>query len=227
VSVIQKKIFCLSLQRTGTTSTGKFLNDAGFKCAGWDVSARNNWTKLCYEGDYEPIFNSGDFCEYNAFEDAPWFYPEFFKVLYHRFPGSKFLLFTRDADKWFDSTLLHSNGKVLGHNQVHTKIYRRELEFYERLGRGEFRDQIEPPNSLEVNQYPMALTEQHRQHYTQLYRLYHMEVKNFFSRNAPSLIYTGTLEDEEKWQKLSAFLGVTTDKDYSVHQNKASEWNRK
>lgn len=220
----KKRIFCLSYQRTGTTSTGQFLNDHGYRCAGWGVSAKQNWTNKCYEGDFESIFRSRAFNKYNAFEDAPWFYPDFFKVLYHRFPGAKFILLTRDADKWFDSMLLHSGGDILGHNQIHTKVYRRELEYFERLAKGEFKDQSEPPMAKEKNKYPMELKEEHREWYKGLYALHLAEVENFFKRHNSAALHVGRLEDTDKWQKLAQFLGVKANAEYSAHQNKASEW---
>lgn len=79
------RVFCISIQRTGTTSVGKFFRDFGFAWAGWSHSYRNNWTWLHYNGDYEAIFSSDDFQKSNAFEDSPWWYPGFYRILYHRF----------------------------------------------------------------------------------------------------------------------------------------------
>lgn len=130
------RVFCISIQRTGTTSVGKFFRDFGFSWAGWPQSARNNWPFLHYEGNYEKIFGSDDFRKANAFEDSPWWYPGFYRVLYHRFPNSKFVLFTRDPDSWFRSMIKHSGGNVLGQPIVHCKNYRRETEYFQLLSQG-------------------------------------------------------------------------------------------
>ena len=39
-----KKIFCISFQRTGTTSTGQFFIDHGYSVATWAVGKRNKWS---------------------------------------------------------------------------------------------------------------------------------------------------------------------------------------
>ena len=135
-----EKIFCISMQRTGTTSVGKFFRDFGFSWAGWPTSHRNGWGNSWYEGNYEKIFSSEDFKLTNAYEDGPWFAPDFYKVLYHRFPTAKFLLFERDPDAWFKSMLRHSGTNILGRSRNHCKLYRRELEYFDLLDRGIIND---------------------------------------------------------------------------------------
>ena len=137
------KVFCVSMQRTGTSSVGKFFRDFGFAWAGWPADRRNSWSLSWYEGNYEKIFNSLEFKMTNAYEDSPWFLPGFYKVLFHRFPDAKFILFTREPDGWFKSMLKHSQGSVLGRAKVHCKIYRRELEYFELLNSGLFDEEKE------------------------------------------------------------------------------------
>src|SRR5690349_11662948 len=78
------RVFCLSMQRTGTTSTGRFFRDVGYAWAGWPADERNQWSQAWYRGDFEAIFSSPEFRAANAFEDSPWFLPDFYKVLFHR-----------------------------------------------------------------------------------------------------------------------------------------------
>ena len=126
-----ERVFCLSMQRTGTTSVGKFFRDFGYSWAGWLADEKNDWSVAWYRGDFETIFSSPDFCTANAFEDSPWFLPDFYKILFNRFPRAKFVLFTREPDSWFLSMLRHSGGDVIGHSRIHCKVYRRELEYFE------------------------------------------------------------------------------------------------
>jgi len=126
----QVKIFCISTQRTGTTSVGDFFKHFGYKVADWPISNMNNWSYYWENGDFETIFNSKNFKNNQVFEDDPWWLPEFYKVLYHRFPKAKFILFTRDPEKWFSSMLNHSGGRILGNSKRHCKVYRREEDFY-------------------------------------------------------------------------------------------------
>ncbi len=82
------KIFCISLQRTGTTSTGQFYKDHGYSVATFDMSFKNLWTVDYFRGNYEVIFRSKDFGSSQVFEDDPWWIGDFYKVLYHRFSDS-------------------------------------------------------------------------------------------------------------------------------------------
>ena len=181
------------MQRTGRTSVGKFFRDFGFRWAGWPADSKNGWSSSWYEGDYEAIFSSTDFRSANAYEDSPWFLPDFYKVLYHRFPDSKFILFTRDADEWFQSMMKHSGGDVVGDNRIHCKIYRRELEFFDLLLSGHLSEEI--------------------------YRLHNTEVIDFFRRHAPESLYSARLEDPDKWKRLGEFLGVQVLEGYKSHEN--------
>ena len=130
-----QKIFCISIQRTGTTSVGGFFKHFGYVSRGWPACRKNDWSRLWYDGDYESIFSSKDFKTGQLFEDSPWWHPEFYKVLFHRFPQSKFILISRDPDRWFDSMVSHSSGNVLGDPKQHCKVYRREGEFYSQFER--------------------------------------------------------------------------------------------
>ena len=117
----KEKIFCISFQRTGTTSVGNFFKEHGFNVQGYKKEISRKWSFLYYQGDYEAIFEDIDFKKNQVFEDNPWWLGDFYKYLYHRFPRAKFLLLTRDPDKWFDSMLNHSKRKTLGNTFLHSK----------------------------------------------------------------------------------------------------------
>lgn len=212
------RVFCLSMQRTGTTSVGKFYRDFGFRWAGWPADQQNDWSGAWYEGDFERIFSSPKFRSSNAFEDSPWFLPDFYKVLFFRFPNSKFILFTRDPDAWFQSMLRHSNGYVPGRTRIHCKVYRRETEYFDLLHSNVIH---EDDGGQPLAEKTMKLVG-HEDHYKEVYRLYNTEVQDFFKRHSPSSLHVGRLEDPEKWKSLGAFLGIEVPENYQSHEN-ASE----
>ena len=213
-----ERFFCISMQRTGTTSVGKFFRDFGFRWAGWPADKKNNWSGSWYEAAYEDIFGSQDFREANAFEDSPWFCPDFYKVLFHRFPNSKFILFTRDRDAWFQSMVNHSNGNVIGGARGHSKVYRRELEYFDLLHSGAIDEKVE--NELR-SEKKMKITG-HAEQYNEVYRLHNTEVQDFFRRHAPEALHVGTLEDPDKWKKLGKYLGIEVPDNYSSHENQSN-----
>jgi hypothetical protein len=208
----EQRIFCISMQRSGTTSVGKFFRDFGFRWAGWPADADNGWSEAWYRGDFESIFGSPDFQAANAFEDSPWWSPDFYKALFHRFRGSKFVLMTRDPDAWFRSMLAHSSGNVIGDNRSHCKCYRRELEFFDLLAS----DQID---DLPEGKGRAMTIIGHDEHYKDIYRLHNTEVLDFFAQYGPEMLHHGSLEDPLKWQKLGKFLGVEVPESYDSHLN--------
>ena len=202
-------IFCISFQRTGTTSVGQFFADHNFRVATSYTSRTNEWTLKWFKGDYESIFNSLTFRSHQVFEDDPWWCLDFYKVLFHKFPNSKFILLERDADKWFDSMVTHSGGKTLGNTLIHSHLYRRENEYYETCDNiGFYKNQTD--NSL-------TISEKNRTHYTEIYKLRNQEVKDFFKHFASERLFYGSLEDVQKWTKIGAYCGFNVDINYGVH----------
>ena len=218
------KIFCISMQRSGTTSVGRFFQDHGIPWAGWPADRDNNWSRAIHEGDFEAVFSSRDFKNARGFEDSPWFMPGLFKILYHRFPGSKFILLTRDPDAWFSSMLSHSEQTILGSHKIHASLYRREIEYYKLLDGGDL-DGLDPlpdsRNTTKEDREKMTLSGWD-EHYKSLYQLYTREVKDFFSRNDPETLFHGSLEDPDKWVKIGSFLGINVNPAYDSHENRSA-----
>lgn len=212
------KIFCISMQRTGTTSVGQFFKNQNFKVADWGISHMNKWSYYWEEGDFETIFNSKDFRNNQVYEDSPWWLPEFYKILYHRFPNSKFILFTRNEDDWFNSMVSHSKGKIPGNTKRHCKVYRRETDFYNLFSEPKERihyNEMSIDNLLELRGY--------EKHYKDIYRIRNQEIKDFFARKKSDALFTCELEDPEKWKKLGQFLNLIVPDDFEIHKNKSSK----
>ncbi|WP_419656810.1 hypothetical protein Dvar_59330 [Desulfosarcina variabilis str. Montpellier] len=216
----RKKIFCISMQRNGTTSVGDFLSEHGIRVARWKDSVNNNWTYHWSLGDFETIFNSIAFKSFQAYEDDPWWMPDFYKVLYHRFPKSKFILFYRNSDDWFDSMVRHSDGKTLGNTYRHCKIYRRLSEFYQKLDSQKgFKPTANTVDNL------MLIEERSRNHYKMVYEEYNREATEFLSKVSKDQFFLCSLYDSEKWHKLGKFLGINVKNNYNVHSNKSNAHN--
>jgi hypothetical protein len=210
------KIFCISIQRTGTTSVGDFFESFGFKRSGWPTTLKNNWGRAFFDGDFESIFNSKDFRDSEIFEDGPWSVGHFYKVLFHRFPDARFVLFTRDADAWFDSMVSHSKGKTLGNTFRHCCNYQRETEYYNFVG-----DNHQYSANYIDNLLP--ITEAERMHYKEIYVNRNRQAIDFFNSKDPnfSRFIHLELEDEKKWIKLSDYFKINVKQNIDIHSNKS------
>jgi Sulfotransferase domain len=95
------KVFGIGAARTGTSSLGRAFVLLGFRHTSWDPALWEAFER----GDYEPIFAVAE--RFDSFEDGPWNGRDFYRELDGRFPGSKFVLTTRDPDSWLRSHERH------------------------------------------------------------------------------------------------------------------------
>lgn len=212
----KQKIFVLSFQRSGTKSTGKFFREHGYIVSSWGTAKKLDWPLLWLRGSFEAIFSSLDFKAAQVYEDSPWFYPGFYKVLFEKFPNAKFVFLERNSDKWFDSMMSHSNQRTLGNTHIHAMIYERmdelnanpEIGFYE--------------NSI-LNGLP--LTEEYREKYKYIYKRAISDVKAFFSEHDPkgNQFFFGNIEDDNVWLQLGDFVGVKVNEGKVFHAHKTNK----
>ena len=97
------KVFCVGLQRTGTTSLGAALEVLGFRVCGavgtWLPDIRSRASALARE--IVP--------RYDAFEDNPW--PLLVEELDAAWPDARFVLTVRDAGAWVRSVRSYFTGQ--------------------------------------------------------------------------------------------------------------------
>jgi len=192
------KIFCLSMQRSGTTSVGDWLESHGLNRAGSPTSVRTGWTRMWFEGRYDAIFETPEFQAAEILEDDPWWCPGFHRELASRFPDALFILLTRDPDEWFDSLCHHSGGMNPGWTDVHARIYDREADLRELLRANPGIDPASPSMLSIVGRGP---------HYKAMYERHIEEVRATFAATPERLFY-GRLDDAGSFEALCGFVGV-------------------
>jgi hypothetical protein len=211
----RRRVFCLSMPRNGTGSVARLLRDVGLATSVPSADAVRGWIDAWHRGDFEAIFASDAFRQADVLVGAPWCLPEFYKVLFQRFPGARFVLLTREPDGWFRSLEAAGDGLATGDNRTHAKAFRRELDFLRQVNAGEIDDRRDDRGRM------LSLRGQ-AAHYCEIYRLHNSEVMGFFGRHAPAALHWGELEDPRKWQRLAAFLGVPLPAGYQCHLNAGS-----
>lgn len=109
----QQKVFCIGLNKTGTTSIKKAWQDLGL-IVGNQAEARK-LLQPWIQRDFAPIIK---YCKSaQAFQDSPFSFPYTYVALDQAFPGSKFILTVRnDAEQWYNSiTKFHGDKWANGH----------------------------------------------------------------------------------------------------------------
>ena len=115
-SLGKQKVFCIGKNKTGTTSLKKALEELGFIVGDQTLGEHliHDWAT----GDFSRLFL---YCQTaQAFQDHPFSLPKTYKALDQKFPGSKFILTTRDTpEQWFRS-LVNYHSKIFGNGNIPT-----------------------------------------------------------------------------------------------------------
>jgi hypothetical protein len=97
------KVFGIGFHKTGTTTL-----DTAYQLLGLNACpVRTDLVKSLARADFRPTFETVR--QFDAFQDNPW--PVIFRELDREFPGSKFIMTTRDEAKWYKSILNSFGGK--------------------------------------------------------------------------------------------------------------------
>jgi hypothetical protein len=99
----RQKVFCVGFQKTGTTSLQYALSLMGYRVAGYFSMADFSSPEEMRDRALEMALR------FDAFGDNPW--AVLFRDLDAAFPGSKFILTTRDPDRWYASACKHFGGR--------------------------------------------------------------------------------------------------------------------
>ena len=167
------KIFGIGLSKTGTTSLFAALSILGYRAETYRhlrERSLNEWFKGDFSHDY--------LSELDAVTDLP--IGAFYPALDIRYPGSKFILTTRNKTDWLESC---------------SKFFAPTKMYLEKLG--SFRD-FSQISAYGVVSYNEAL-------FSYAYDTHMSGVRSYFS-NRPEDLLTMSIVDGEGWEKLCPFL---------------------
>lgn len=208
------KIFVISRQKCGTTSTGIFLRDHGITCLSPNGKTNRLWSLLVQNNQFETVFQDPILNEYQAFEDNPWWMNGMPQKLLSKFPKAKFILVKRDKNRWFDSLKSHFN-EFGGFTCVHANEYDRTSDYFEYLFRN---------RGLMRNEHAFRITEKHREHYCRVFESRYNEILSHFKeKGKEKQLFTSSLENPNLWVDMGRFLDLEVDENYTSHQNKKEQ----
>lgn len=203
------KIFCIGMNKTGTTSLKKAFENLGYL-----VGSQYKAELLLDEykdGDFEAI---AEYCKTaQVFQDFPFSFPETYKILDEAFPNSKFILSIRDsADQWYNS-LTKFHAKMFGNGRIPTKEDLMEATYISK-GRPWLTQKI-LFNKLEDEPYDKDILVEH-------YEKYNDEVQNYF-KDRPHDLLVINLSEHNAYGKFCEFLGVDSPYDSFPWENKTED----
>lgn len=122
---LRPKIFCIGLNKTGTTSFGDALAMFGYQRCGWATSLSPRLVREYFEGDLSTIRNVA--YKFDVLEDLPW--PLVYQEMDQHFPNAKFVLTVRESPgKWLESISKHIVNEYEGHRKIYGYFHPRENE---------------------------------------------------------------------------------------------------
>lgn len=96
-----RKVFCIGMAKTGTSSVGAALRRLGYRTAGFDPALQD----LYFLGMRDPIWEAVE--RYDAFSDGPFNTGSFYEELLARYPDALFILTVREKEAWVESHRNH------------------------------------------------------------------------------------------------------------------------
>lgn len=202
-----KKIFCIGIWKTGTTSIELAMKEMGY-VLGRQLDAELlllDW----YHGKSSQIIQ---FCNTaNAFQDSPFCCTDVYKILDKEFPKSKFILSVRNSpEQWFNSLC-----------RFHTKKFSSDKSKIPTV------DDLKESNSpyydgFRYDSYRMFWGENwyKKEDFTQRYIKHNTEVIDYFA-NKPNQLLVLNVAEKNAYRKLSSFLEKKCVKEEFPWLNKA------
>ncbi len=91
-----RKVFGIGSIKTGTTTLGIALKSLGLNHLHGGQETADTMMPFLISGEYKKIYDTVD--KSDSFEDIPFCYGEFYRILLDRYPESKFILTVRDSE---------------------------------------------------------------------------------------------------------------------------------
>ncbi len=202
------KIFCIGRNKTGTSSLELALKDLGYKMG--NQAKAEILIKDYAKSNWKPII---DFCKTaDAFQDVPFSSPYTWLILHEHYPESKFILTTRDAEKWYQSiTSFHTKLFSKNSNPPTSEDLKNATYRYKGYIWDENRAVWNTPENELYNK--KLLIDQ--------YELHNKVVRNFF-RNKSNFLDID-ISEADSYNKLCGFLNKKPLYSEFPHINKTSD----
>tara|TARA_Y100000996_G_C22398999_1_gene592340 strand:+ start:63 stop:776 length:714 start_codon:yes stop_codon:yes gene_type:complete len=199
------KIFCIGLNKTGTTTLAATLEIYGYSIPN-QMNQEMEISKQTYFGNYQPLKEFVN--KYDAFQDLPFSIDNYYIVADSLFPNSKFILTERDPEEWYKSLIKYDTKKYNIDNIKNIKEEDLENKFfylfedYRKLTMQKYISKVE--NNKIVYHWNLIYD---KETYINYYIQRNDQIKKYFSNRANDLLILD-LSKEKNTEKLCNFLNI-------------------
>jgi hypothetical protein len=184
---MMNKVFGIGWAKTGTTTLGKCFRILGYN----HQSQRMDLVRDVMQGNFERVRLVVS--QQDSFEDWPWII--LFRELDTMFPNSKFVLTTRDPEKW-----LRSYRNMLSREQLQGQVAEEMTEIRRFL-------------------YSLPFPHVTEEQLVGRFIAHNNEVKEYFA-NHPEALLVVNWERGDGWTELCEFLGKSVPSEPFPHENR-------
>jgi len=205
----KQKVFCIGLNKTGTTSLEKAMRDMGF-IVGDQREAEllfDDWVKR----DFSKLIQ---YCKTAMFfQDSPFSHPYTFIAIDQAFSGSKFILTMRDnPDQWYNS-LIRFHGKMWGKGNIPPTAEDLKNATYIYKG-APYHNIMRSLHVTDKEPYKKDVLIDH-------YQTHYKNVTDYFRFRQEDLLILNVAENDA-YKKLTEFLNIETEKTEFPWENKTN-----
>lgn len=199
------KLFCIGFNKTATTSLEEVLRRSGLRLPK-QLEQERLLAPVIESDCYERL--RGFIADYDAFQDLPFSMFNTYILCDALFPGSKFILTSRDPDTWVDSYIRHyrtafglQGDETLTEDSFHGKVQYLERGYVHRVMR---RLLIESHAGQPVVRWDLAFD---RDFLIDIYQRRNAEIRSYFKQRPGDLMELD-LSAESDTGRLLGFLGI-------------------
>lgn len=188
------KYICIGAHKTGTTSLTKCFTEHNYYVASEKYYYETNYRDLVLDNnDYNYFINLIKNSDYTFFEDSPYNYRNFYKILDKEIPDAFFILTLRNPEEWFNSFIRWE--KI---HKLNIRLKKDILYLYDKL-----------------------LLQENKEHIIQKYNQRNNDIIEYFKNKNNFLILNIEASNEEKCHKLKTHIIKHMNNDYIYpHSNR-------
>ena len=218
----KKKVFCIGANKTGTTSLKKIFKEFKYNVAPQHEQER----KLEDFSQLNDQKNISFIKKYDFFQDMPFSMGINYVKIDTLFPGSLYILTTRDSEKWYESLCkFHLNiyNKIGFNLQSIKEVKEKHVKEFPHIYKGYAHKEILFHWISEVKENKINYNWDliyNKKHYINIFENRNKEIIKYFQRRANQLLVIDLSKQNNDNKKIQKFLNINSNYTEIPHLNK-------